>query len=482
MKNFTLGILALIYENQDENCRILIPKGVITGVVNKDGIGEYIHCNNQKYYKFDNNLEANECYIFPINSETLMNEYLDVEALEDADYIEKDYLEEIMSTYVAEVIENMFYSKYNYVSDDEKFYRVDVTNDGISEIDPRLDFWKALKNEIPLTEKIEFEDNETEEMISDFDYKEVASEVKRVVKGQDEPLDQILVSLKKHILSNGKLKSTMLVTGESGSGKTEIFRNVCRLLNIDYVIADATKFTQEGYVGDNVSEMLRQLYDRSGRKLAKAQRGLLIVDEIDKKANKNFHELVSSKGVLDGLLKIMEGGKINVSGIGEFDTSNLIFVALGAFDGIRNDLDDKVVGFNRENKKSSGNKILQTEDFIRYGLTHEFIGRFSTLITLNKLTVDVLVDILLNSDASILKINQEFLADCFNIKLNCSDDYIKTVVKNSEKLKIGARGLNRIVEQSLFIAMKEILENNIKNKELVLTEKTVENPKVYTLK
>ena len=202
MKNFTLGILALIYENQDENCRILIPKGVITGVVKKDGMGEYINCNNQKYYKFDNDLEANECYIFPINSETLMNEYLDVEALEDADYIEKDYLEEIMSSYIAEVIENMFYSKYNYVSDDEGFYRVDVTNDGISEIDPRLDFWKALKNEIPLTEKIEFEDSETEEMISDFDYKEVASEVKRVVKGQDEPLDQILVSLKKHILSN----------------------------------------------------------------------------------------------------------------------------------------------------------------------------------------------------------------------------------------------------------------------------------------
>ena len=503
--NDSVAVLMSIKTNKKWDYKVYYPERLIIGKILMDKNGNYINENGKTYRCFDNDLDIKSCYMFP---ETLKN-IQEIYASE-SDYniceIDNSLLNEALTAYFNENCENIYYSKDNICNNSIDCYKVDISCGLVSKIDPSLNFWTAdeesyevenvfafdtdidddldyISEPQSIQEQMKDNQEEADARNRDFNYKEVSSKIKEVVKGQDKAINQILVALKDHIESNGENKATMLVIGKSGSGKTEIFRNATKHLGIDYIIADATKLTKEGYVGESLTDYLKQLYINCNRNLQRAQKGLFILDEIDKKAQNGNHEKVGTKAVLDSCLSLMEDGKITVPGVGMFDTSNMMFACLGAFSGIDSrDIDQRPLGFGSEFNLEKLAKSTSEKDIENYGIAQEFIGRINYLIELNPLTKDILIDILLNSPKSALLKNAKFLKECRNIILKYDDSYIDEVLNKANYKVTGARSLNKTLMDTLLWAKQEIYEQDIKNKELVLTGNTVKDPKVYTLK
>ena len=298
---------------------------------------------------------------------------------------------------------------------------------------------------------------------------EVEESVLTCIIGQNEPVRRIITAIYKAIVFKS-IKTNLLIIGDSGTGKTETIRQILKVLNLPYTIEDATKYTQEGYYGADVEEMIYNLFENANQDIERAQNGVIVIDEIDKKAGKGFSDErdVSGREVLNSLLKIIEGTKISIDidkepYIADFDTSNLIVIFLGAFSGLeeirKKRLNTSKAGFNlnKDTKPKQDTKLLK-QDLIRYGLPEEFVGRISTIVEMNKLTKQDLASILRNSKLSIFRAYQRELRER-GISLYYSGRLFERIAEKSLLTDTGARELNNTVNYIFDRIIYEVLSN-----------------------
>lgn len=254
-------------------------------------------------------------------------------------------------------------------------------------------------------------------------------------------------------------KSNIMLIGSSGTGKTLLARSISRYLNVPCVIADATSLTEAGYVGDDVTVLIEKLYHEAGGDIEKAEKGIIFIDEIDKigkKSSSNGGRDVSGEGVQQGLLKLVEGKKVTLNvgphSVVEIDTKNMLFIASGAFFGLEKIIEHRQkegsMGFSNKIKKSSNSIKPKVDDLIKFGMIPELLGRFSVIASTEKLTDIDLKRILVEPKNNLVD-QMKFFFKCDNIDLDFSDAALDSIVKQSQKLKVGARGLRSVLEMVL---------------------------------
>ena len=298
---------------------------------------------------------------------------------------------------------------------------------------------------------------------------DVEESVLRCIIGQDKPVRQIITAIYKAIVFK-QIKTNLLIIGDSGTGKTETIRQILNELNLPYTIEDATKYTQEGYYGADVEDMIYNLYENANKDIERAKNGVIVIDEIDKKAGNGVsgERDVSGREVLNSLLKIIEGSNVEVSTDEDpfsinFDTSNLIVIFLGAFSGLeeirKKRLNSTQSGFrlNGDSKVKQDTRFLK-QDLIKYGLPEEFVGRINTIVEMNKLTKQDLALILRNSKLSIFREYQRELRNR-GISLYYNGKLFELIAAKSLLTDTGARELNNTVNYIFDRIIYEVLSN-----------------------
>ena len=300
------------------------------------------------------------------------------------------------------------------------------------------------------------------------------SSIKETIISQDEQIMQILTALFKNqkvvesdleIDLIAKLKENILICGSTGTGKTEILKRIAKLYNIPIVIEDATSLSETGYQGRKITDLLEDLCLEANGDIELAQKGILIIDEFDKLAEKekDSQTHVSRSGVQRSLLKLLDG-HLFYFGNKKFDTSKLTVVGAGAFTGIIN---------------SDDYKNLTTDDFMKYGIMRELVGRFSKVITMNPLKREDIIKILKNSNYSPINTYKK-LFELLNVKFEFNDEFIEYIADLAVQKQSGARSLKTVFDECISSALFRIFAGEYSGISLVKPSNEHEKPYILS--
>ncbi len=362
--------------------------------------------------------------------------------------------------------------------------------------------------------KILFGDEEENSAGSEFNPrlltpKELKTLLDEYVIGQEEAKKTLSVAVYNHYKRIFKkiedddtdiAKSNILLIGPTGSGKTLLAQSIARFLDVPIAIADATNLTEAGYVGEDVENILTKLLMAADGDVEKAEKGIVFIDEVDKIArlgeNRSITRDVSGEGVQQALLKIIEGSVVNIPPKGgrkhpnqdfiQLDTSNILFICGGAFDGlndmIKRRLGGNTMGFGQKKRSKQEEEnllhLVEPDDLVSYGLIPELIGRLHVIATLNPISVDDMVRILTEPKNALVK-QYKKLFELDGVTLTFEEEALRLIAQKAIERKTGARGLRSILEEILLDVMFELPE--LEGYEVVITPDVVEknSPPLY---